>query len=101
MFTPIVPAAAVAPGCGGIKQCTAYKPDARETLITTTEMLVRWARRNPIVAGLSATLAVVLVLVVVGSSIAAWHFQRLAGDERTARKAANKAQEEEAIQRQR
>ena len=36
-------AAAVAPGCGGIRQCTEYRPVASETAIAATEMPVRRA----------------------------------------------------------
>ena len=41
--TPIVAAAAAAPGCGGIKQCTEYAPVANETAMITTEIPVRLA----------------------------------------------------------
>src|SRR3569833_2174651 len=48
--TPMVAAAAEAPGCCGIKQCTAYKPVASETDIITTGIPVRLAieRFNPL-----------------------------------------------------
>ncbi len=37
----MVLAAAAAPGCGGIKQCTEYNPVAREVDIMIAEMPVR------------------------------------------------------------
>src|SRR6478609_6761547 len=41
--TCIIPAAAAAPGCGGIKQCTAYKPVDKETVVITIEIFARFA----------------------------------------------------------
>src|SRR5579862_3916479 len=41
--TPIIPAAAVAPGCGGMRQCTEYSPVAKETAIAAMEIPVRLA----------------------------------------------------------
>lgn len=47
---------------------------ARET--TSLERLWLWCKRNPAVAGLSATSVVLLVLLATGSSIAAWRLNQ-------------------------
>jgi WD40 repeat protein/tRNA A-37 threonylcarbamoyl transferase component Bud32 len=44
----------------------------------------RWCRRNPVVAGLTAALAGLLVVVAVGASWSAAHFRRTAEQERQA-----------------
>jgi WD40 repeat protein/tRNA A-37 threonylcarbamoyl transferase component Bud32 len=55
------------------------------------ERLWRWGRRNPIVAGLTATLVALLITVAVGGTVAAAWFGRLAGQEGQARSAAEQA----------
>src|SRR5262249_44302169 len=45
----------------------------------------RWCRRNPVVAGLTAAIAALLVIAALGSSIAAVRFGRLAQTERQAK----------------
>ena len=66
--------------------------------IGTVERFGRWCRRNPAVAGLTAGIAVLLVVVAVASTAAAIRFGNLAADERAARDTAVKAQGEEAVQ---
>jgi hypothetical protein len=53
--------------------------------IPAAEHLVRWCRRNKMVAALTATVAVLLVAGTILSLLAARHFQRVASDERAAR----------------
>jgi WD40 repeat protein/tetratricopeptide (TPR) repeat protein len=50
--------------------------------VSTTERYWRWARRNPVVAALGAVLTAVLVMVSVGSLLAAARFANLADDAR-------------------
>jgi serine/threonine protein kinase len=59
--------------------------------ITSAERLWRWCRRNPALAGLAAAVLVLLVVMAVGSSIAAVHYQDLAGQEQEARRKADAA----------
>jgi WD40 repeat protein len=66
--------------------------------VSTAERYWRWARRNPVIAALGAVLTAVLVIVAVGSSLAAIRFADLArqkGDaaiaERSARLEADQA----------
>ncbi len=54
------------------------------------EKLFRWCRRNPGLAGLGGVLSLVLVAVVVGSVIAAIHFERLADSENNERQIGEK-----------
>jgi serine/threonine-protein kinase len=68
----------------------------------------RWCRRNPVVAGLAATLAAILVLATAASLVAYGRMSRLARDEHTARLtavremlAAQDARVQEADQRRR
>lgn len=65
-----------------------------------TELLVRWARRNPAVAGLAGVLTLLLVLVAIASTATAFHFrglmaqqQRLARERDLERRAAEAAAE--------
>ena len=51
----------------------------------------RWCRRNPAVASLLWLLALLLIGGTIGSSVAAYHYNLLAGSERTARQATNEA----------
>jgi tetratricopeptide (TPR) repeat protein len=44
--------------------------------VTRTQRAVKWARRRPAVAALSASLAIVLLVVAIGSPIAAVQFRR-------------------------
>ncbi|WP_435011913.1 protein kinase domain-containing protein (plasmid) [Tundrisphaera lichenicola] len=68
----------------------------------------RWGRRNPVVAGLAAALASILVLATAGSLAAYWRMSTLAHTEHEARltavkemQAAQEAREREAAQRSR
>lgn len=47
-----------------------------------TELLVRWARRNPAVAGMTGALALLLVLVALASAATAVHFRNLVAQQR-------------------
>jgi WD40 repeat protein/serine/threonine protein kinase/tetratricopeptide (TPR) repeat protein len=64
------------------------------------ERLRRWCRRNPVVSGLAAALAALLIVAAVGSSFAAFRWRRLADDERTARQAAEQSEKEVAAKEQ-
>jgi WD40 repeat protein/predicted Ser/Thr protein kinase len=55
------------------------------------ERLWRWCKRNPVVAGLAASLLLVLLTVSIGASIAAVRFRHLADSERAARQQAQDA----------
>jgi serine/threonine protein kinase/tetratricopeptide (TPR) repeat protein len=61
--------------------------------VSARERLWRWCRRNPALAGLAGGVAFLLLVLTVGASLAAVHFQHLAGQEHAAR-------ESEARQRQ-
>jgi hypothetical protein len=61
--------------------------------ISTTERYWRWARRNPVIAGLGGVVTVLLVAMTVGSTIAATYFQGLAGREARANRQAQEAQQ--------
>jgi eukaryotic-like serine/threonine-protein kinase len=52
--------------------------------LPVTGKLWRWCRRRPAVAGLSASVLVLLVIVTLGSSIAAWRVNRARTSERNA-----------------
>ena len=67
--------------------------------VTTTERLVRWARRNPAMAALSAGLVLMLLGTAVGSTLAAARFSNLADTERQIRREAEAALRREADQR--
>jgi serine/threonine-protein kinase len=62
--------------------------------VNRVERLWRWCHRNPLVAGLSAGIAALLLVVAVASTVAAFRFRALAADERAARDDAVKAQRE-------
>mgnify|MGYP001356568656 CR=1 FL=1 len=47
-----------------------------------TELLLRWARYNPAVAGLAGALLLLLILVAAGSAVAAFHFRSLMAQQR-------------------
>src|SRR5207248_1413413 len=64
---------------------------ARRT--SSLERLGRWARRNPGVAASLAVIAVLLAGVAVASTVAAWRFERLAGEKETARVAAEESRQ--------
>jgi serine/threonine protein kinase len=53
--------------------------------VSTSEQVWRWCRRNPAVAGLVATVLVLLVGGAIVGGLAANHFRNLAGAEKTAR----------------
>jgi serine/threonine protein kinase/tetratricopeptide (TPR) repeat protein len=59
--------------------------------VTPAERLWRWCRRNPALASLVASILFLLVVMAVGSSLAAVHFQDLAGQEQQARHNADAA----------
>ncbi len=64
----------------------------RARRIGVAERFVRWTRRNPVVAGLSTAMAVLLVLAVVASSLAAFGFRGLAARESVAKERARAAE---------
>jgi WD40 repeat protein/tRNA A-37 threonylcarbamoyl transferase component Bud32 len=76
--------------------------------VSGTERLWRWCRRNPVVAGLTAAVATLLVTVAVGASVWAAHLgqtvqreKEAANQERDLRRAADKArQDAQAAQKQ-
>jgi WD40 repeat protein len=51
----------------------------------------RWCRRNPVIAGLTAALVLLMVGATVASVLAAAHFERTAANERAARQQAEEA----------
>jgi eukaryotic-like serine/threonine-protein kinase len=57
----------------------------RARRVGVPERLVRWCRRNPAVAGLTGTVAVLLVAAGVASALVAVHFRELAATERASR----------------
>jgi WD40 repeat protein len=61
------------------------------------ERFARWARRNPVIAVLGGVLAALLVLVTIGSLVAANNFASLAVAERSARQEASRRAEAESI----
>src|SRR5262249_56051523 len=64
--------------------------------VSRAERLWRWCRRNPLPAGLAATVAALLVVAAVGASVAAIWLGRAAQDADDARKkeeAARRAEE--------
>jgi serine/threonine protein kinase/Tfp pilus assembly protein PilF len=61
--------------------------------VRTVERLWRWCRRNPALAGLAASVLLLLVVIAIGSSLTAMHFQRLAEQEAEARQQAQDAYE--------
>lgn len=79
----------------------------RARRISDAEKFWRWCRRNPGIAGLGSTLAIVLVAATVVSLIAAGHFNQLrlnesqsAQNERNARHEAEELRQAESLQRQ-
>jgi WD40 repeat protein/serine/threonine protein kinase len=59
--------------------------------ISNAERLVRWARRNRGVAAALGFIALLLVGMAIASTLAAWRFERLAGERERARAAAEGA----------
>jgi WD40 repeat protein/tRNA A-37 threonylcarbamoyl transferase component Bud32 len=49
--------------------------------VGSAQRLVRWCRRNPMVAGLSTTVAVLVIAVAVGATMAAFHLAHMAHNE--------------------
>jgi serine/threonine protein kinase/Tfp pilus assembly protein PilF len=66
----------------------------RARRVGAAEKAWRWARRNPLVAGLSAAVALLLVASSIGGAIAAYHFRMLAADERKAHADADAARKD-------
>ncbi len=58
---------------------------------TQAERYLRWARRNPVVAGLGAVLTALMVVATIVSALAAGHFNRLRRGEGAARHEAEAA----------
>lgn len=65
---------------------------ARRT--SATERLVRWVRRNPSMAGLVATLTLLLMVLALGSAAAALSFRHLAGEQTRLRLGVEQAKRE-------
>ena len=57
--------------------------------VSTAEQVWRWCRRNPVVAGLLATVLALLVGGTIAAGLAANHFRNLAGSEKRARERAD------------
>ena len=53
--------------------------------VSTTERFYRWCKRNPLVAGLAGALAIFVAAGLAISIAAAFHFRRIAANERSAR----------------
>ncbi len=66
----------------------------RARRISVRERLVRWARRHSGVAVALAVIGVLLVGTAVASALAAWKFERLAGEKEAARDAAVRARDD-------
>jgi eukaryotic-like serine/threonine-protein kinase len=62
--------------------------------VSALEQLARWGRHHPGVAALLGVLALLLVVVAVASNVAAWRFQRLAGEKEMARATAEGARQQ-------
>jgi WD40 repeat protein len=73
----------------------------RARRISAWERLVRWARHHAGVAAALAVIGLLLVGAAVASTLAAWSFRRLAGEEEAARAAAEQARDEESWERYR
>ncbi len=63
----------------------------RARRVSMAERIARWCRRNPAVAGLTAAVAVLLMMAALGSALAAAHFRKLAVTEHDAHAAAVEA----------
>ncbi len=57
----------------------------RARRVSLTERFGRWCRRNPLVASLTATLALLLAAIAVGATLAAFHFNLAAQTEKELR----------------
>ena len=57
------------------------------------ERFLLWCQRNPAVASLSAVAAVLLLVLTIGSTLAAWRFRDLAFREHTSAVQAAKAEQ--------
>ena len=66
----------------------------RARRVSPAERLGRWCRRNPVVAGLTGTVALLLIVATVASFLAAAHFSRLATEKEQARDEAVAARED-------
>jgi WD40 repeat protein len=69
--------------------------------VSGLERLIRWARRHSGVAAALAVIGLLLVGTAVASALAAWSFQRLAGEKEAARNRAEQARDEERWERYR
>src|SRR5207247_1868127 len=63
-------------------QCFLDDKPIRARRAGASERLWRWCRRNPAVASLSAAILMLLVTLAAVSALTAFHFQRLAHDEK-------------------
>lgn len=64
--------------------------------VSQTERLLRWCKRNPIVAGLTGTVAILLLVVAIASSVVAARMSQLAENESIAKNDAQKKATSEA-----
>src|SRR5262249_7662911 len=68
--------------------------------IGSVERLWRWCHRNPLVASLTAAVAVLVTAVAIGASVAAFHFGRMADTEKDLRIEAQQARQDSEQARQ-
>ena len=73
-------------------QCFLEDRPIRTRRIGSAERLARWARRNPVVSGLSAAMLALLFLVTTAALLAAFRFQRMAVSQQMSRQRAEAAE---------